>query len=510
MTNGVGSWIVKHCNRFADKTAIVYKEKQFTYEQLNVRVNRLAHALLDIGVRKGDRVDALLFNTNEMLEAMFACAKIGAIYVPINFRLSVDEVEYIVRDSSPHHFIYDERMKPLVDQLRERMTFISDWIHVGQHPHKRDLQYDQLLAGSKDEEPGFDIGLDDVHMMMYTSGTTGNPKGAMISHGNTLWNAINSIHFRSIDAEDTTLAVAPMFHIGAMGVSATPLLYKGGTVVLEDQFDPRAVLELVQTEKLSSLFMVPAMWMAMTQVPNFDDYDLSSIKYNISGGAPCPITVIEFFQQRNIPFYEGFGLTETAPSVSLLDPENSFRKNGSIGKPLFHVEVKIIDHHGRQVPTGEVGELLIKGPNVFVGYWNQPEKTKEALQNGWFHSGDLATFDDEGFLYIVDRKKDMVISGGENVYPIEVEQVLFRHPNIKEAGVVGVPDEKWGETPKAFVVLEDKNQTLTLEDIESFCEGKLARFKIPKVIEIIEELPRNATGKVLKMALRKGEKGQVK
>lgn len=500
---GIGSWLVKNSERFREKTAIVFKDRRFTYQDLNERVNRLANGLGKLGVCKGDRVDALLFNSNELIETMFACAKIGAIFVPINYRLSVEEVEYIVRDSRPHHFFYDDHVRSLVDRLRERVPFINEFIHVGSNPHKDDISYDDLINKSNDNEPGYEISSDDVHLMMYTSGTTGKPKGALLTHGNTQWNVFNAMNARPIDRENITLTVAPMFHIGGMNIYTTPFLYIGATVIFEDRFDPKAILEMIERERITTLFLVPAMWHALMQVPNFGAYDLSSLQSNSCGGAPCPLPVIEYFQQKDIPFYEGFGLTETSPGVSSLDAENSIRKHGSVGRPLMHTDVKIVDPNDREVPTGEVGELLVKGPNVFVGYWNQPDKTKEALKNGWFYTGDLATQDEEGFLYIVDRKKDMIISGGENVYPVEVEQILYRHPNIKEVAIIGVPDERWGESVKAVVVLKDPNQSLSAEDLETFCDGKLARFKMPKFIEIVEELPRNATGKVLKHVLRK-------
>ncbi|MFC4801475.1 long-chain fatty acid--CoA ligase [Neobacillus sp. GCM10023253] len=502
MVQGIGNWLVKHCKVRPDRLALVYNEKRFTYLEFNERVNRLANALLSLGVRKGDRVDALLLNTNEMLEAVFACAKIGAIFVPINFRLSAEEVHYIVNDSRAYHFIYDSRMRPLVDQLRMMKSSLLEYIHVGNQPHYDDLLYEKLLEEASPVEPGFEIGIDDIHLMMYTSGTTGRPKGAMLSHGNTQWNAINFIHNTPVDYSDTTLAAAPLFHIGGMSVFTLPLIYKGGANILIDGFDPVRILQKINDEQVTTLFLVPAMWQALMSVPNFDAYDISSLQFAVSGGAPCPITVIEFFQKRGIPFYEGFGLTETAPFVSILDKENTIRKNGSVGKEPMHTTVRIVDPLDRDVRPGEVGELIVNGPNVMVGYWNKPDETKEAIRNGWFYTGDLAKFDEDGFIYIVDRKKDMIITGGENVYPIEIEQVLYRHPNICEAAIIGYPDEKWGESIKAVVALKDHSQTLTVTDLIQFLDGKIARFKIPKQLEIVEALPRNATGKILKTVLR--------
>lgn len=502
MVKGIGNWLVKHSKLRPDRVALVYNEKRFTYSELNDRVNRLSNALISNGVRKGDRVNALLFNTNEMVESMFACAKMGAIFVPINYRLSVEEVLYIVNDSRSYHFIYDSRMKALVEELRLKESSLLEYIHVGNHPRENDSVYEDLIANASNEEHDYDIRLDDVHMMMYTSGTTGKPKGAMLTHGNTQWNAINMIQSTPVDYTDITLSVAPLFHIGGMSVFTTPLMYKGATIILEDLFDPSRVLQKIHDERITCLFLVPAMWQALTNVKNFEAYDISSLRFAVSGGAPCPITVIEFFQERGIPFYEGFGLTETAPFVSILDKENTIRKNGSVGKEPIHTNVRIVDPADRDLPPGHVGELIVNGPNVMAGYWNKPEETKQAIKNGWFYTGDLAKFDTEGFIYIVDRKKDMIITGGENVYPIEIEQVLYRHSNIKEAAVLGYPDDKWGESIKAVIALKDSSKPLNVQDLEEFLDGKIARFKFPKQVEIVEALPRNATGKILKTVLR--------
>lgn len=501
MIKGIGSWMTRYSENQPDKLAIVSGDNYLTYRQFNRRINRLANVLNDLGVRKGDRVNVLLFNTNELMETLFACAKIGAIFVPINYRLSADEVEYIVRDSGGFVFIYDERLEEIGKALKGRSTNVRHFIRVGEQDGS-ELTYEKLLDEAEDNEPVHDILLEDIHMMMYTSGTTGNPKGALLSHGNTIWNAVNALNNIEIMSDDITLTVAPLFHIGGMNIFTTTTLYKGGTVILDDVFDPVSVLKKVEQEKVTTLFLVPAMWLAVTQVPNFESYDLSSLRLNISGGSPCPVTVIEFFQNKGITFIEGFGLTETAPFVAILDSANSVRKNGSVGKPPMHVDIRIVDEHDKDVPAGEVGELLVKGPNIFKQYWNMPEETNKALRNGWFYTGDLAKFDEEDFLYIVDRKKDMIITGGENVYPIQIEQVLFRHPSIQEVAIIGYPDEQWGESIKAVIVLNDDVDQLSLEDVQSFCEGKLARFKIPKQIEIIDKLPRNATGKVLKNVLR--------
>lgn len=504
MKEDVGFWLIRRSALNEEKVALVYGERRITYGELNRRVNALANAFLEMGVRRGDRVAALLMNGNEILECTFACAKLGAIFVPINFRLSEDEVEYILRDSVPRVFVFHEPLRDMAGEVRRRVE-VPEAVQVGGEETRDVYGYEQLVAQSRDAEPGFAVSGEDALMMMYTSGTTGRPKGAILTHANTQWNAINVILATSLQASDITLSVAPLFHIGAMGIFTLPLLYVGGTVVIQDRFGPELVLQTIAQEKVSVQFLLPAMWLAVMRIPRFDDYDLSSLRLNISGGAPCPLTVIEFFQARDIPFIEGFGLTETAPCVCVLDDENAARKNGSVGKPFFHVEVKVTGELDGEVPAGEVGELLVRGANVLAGYWNNPEATRVSLRGGWFHTGDLARTDDEGFLYIVDRKKDMLISGGENVYPVEVEQVLFRHPKVSEAAVIGTPDERWGESPMAFVVPEEREEPPSLEELEEYCRGKLARFKVPKRLEILESLPRNATGKVLKTQLRESE-----
>ncbi|WP_156289678.1 acyl-CoA synthetase [Oceanobacillus salinisoli] len=502
MQNSVGNWLVKHAYYDSDRLALIHHDKRFTYKELNERVNQLANACVSMGVRKGDRVNVLLFNTNEMIESMFACSKIGAIFVPINYRLSVEEVYYIVNDSTGDLFIYDSRMRSLVDELRKKKSSIREYIHVGNDPHQADFLYEETLSNSSKEEPGYDVELDEINMMMYTSGTTGRPKGAMLTNGNMLWNAINAVQYLPFHHTDVTISVAPLFHIGGMNSSATPLLYKGGTVILEDVFNPERILQIIQDEKVSNMFLVPAMWQALTEVENFNDYDISSLRFCSCGGAPCPIPVIEIFQSRGIEFLEGFGLTETSAFVSLLDSKNAIRKHGSVGKTAIHVDVRIVDENDQDVLIGEVGELLVKGPNVMKGYWNKPEETREALKDGWFYTGDLAKFDEEYFIYIVDRKKDMIITGGENVYPIEIEQHLYQHPNIREVAVIGYADKKWGESIKVVASLKDPSKAINLEELHDYLDGKVARFKLPKQFEIVEELPRNATGKILKTVLR--------
>jgi fatty-acyl-CoA synthase len=336
---------------------------------------------------------------------------------------------------------------------------------------------------------------------MYTSGTTGRPKGALLSHGNVLWNNIQVLHAISVGDDDVNYTVAPLFHIGGLNVLTGPLIYKGATTVIDDQFEPRRALAAMAAHKVTAAFMVPAMWAALSRAPDFDSYDLKGLRTCLVGGAPCPLPVLEFFQGRGFRFQEGFGMTETAPIVSVLAAEDVVRKNGSVGKACMHVELRVVDEADRDVKRGEVGELVVRAPNVMVGYWGRPEASAEALRGGYMHTGDLARVDDEGFVYIVDRKKDMIISGGENVYPVEVEQVLVRHPKVLEVAVIGLPDERWGEAVAAVIACKP-GESLGLEELRSYCEGKLAHYKQPLAICSVEALPRNATGKVLKTELR--------
>ena len=505
LAGGVGRWIERHAAQRPDSDALRLHGERLSYSELDSRVNRLASALRDRRIGKGDRVGAVLLNSFAFLETLFACAKLGAIFVPVNFRLSPEEVEFILTDSGSRILVYHPCFHALIEPGRARTHLehalcVSDATSSGPGI-AGDADYEETLRTGADTRIETVIHLDDPHLMMYTSGTTGRPKGAVLSHGNTTWNAVNALlSDLGLQDDDRILTVAPLFHIGGLNSPTLPAMYRGVPVVLQAAYDPVELLAELERERITVLFLVPAMWQALTQVPEFDDYDLSALRSLISGGAPCPIPAIEFFQNRGLRFQEGFGLTETAAGVCILGNEDAVRKNGSVGKPLMHVQMRIVDDNDHDVAPGEVGELLVRGPNVFLGYWNRPEASAEALRDGWFHTGDLACQDDEGFYYIVDRKKDMLISGGENVYPTEVEQVLYRHPKIREVAVIGVPDERWGEVPVAIVAPE--GDAPTLEDIHDYCSDRLARFKTPKDLIIVAALPRNATGKVLKRELR--------
>ena len=499
---GIGHWVVKRAQLSNSKEALVFNNHCITYGQLNNRINRLANGLTQLGVQKGTRVAVFLMNGNEILEAMFACAKIGAIFVPINFRLSIEEVEYILNDSGATIFIYQSDYAQLASEMyiNKRVPILC-WISVGNPIVKGDIQYENFLMMHTDIEPEVDVDGEEVHMIMYTSGTTGRPKGAMLTHANTFWNIIQILIAQPVLETDTTLTVAPMFHSGAMTILTLSLLYKGGTVVIYNRFDPVQVLQTIVQKKITCMFMVPSMWLAVTQTTYFDKCNFELLRFGISAGAPCPLTVIKLLLKKGVPIIQAFGLSEVAP-VAILSLQDAGRKIGSVGKPAFYVDVRIVNESGQEACVGEVGELMVKAPNVMIGYWKKTQETQETFQEGWFLTGDCARRDKEGYIYIVGRKKDVIITGGENVYPVEVEQVLYRHPNIKEVAVVGVPNKKWGEAIKAVIVLKELSQCISIDGIKAFCEGKLARYKMPKILEVVSALPRNAAGKVLKSSLR--------
>lgn len=502
-SEGIGYWVSRRAEQTPQRLAVMDEDYALTWQDFNQRVNALAAGLQSYGVSFGDRVAGVLLNSVPFLEAVFACAKLGAVFVPINFRLAPQEVEYIVRDSGSLCVMYHESFSPLVTAAC-RNTAVTHYIPAADPGFQQNNPYDSWLSLHMGAgEPHASVRGEDIHMMMYTSGTTGRPKGAMLSHRNATWNAIQlMLHEAALRPGDIVLTVAPLFHIGGLGIHTLPALYQGIPVLLFTRFHPEEVLQTIQARRITALFLVPAMWEALSRVPAFDSYDLSSLRLLLCGGAPCPVPVIEFFQSRGLNFLEGFGMTETSPIAMLLNAEDAIAKHGSIGRPVFHLAARIADERGEAAAVGTIGELALIGPNVFEGYWNNQPATQEAFRGGWFHTGDLARQDDQGFFYLVDRKKDMLISGGENVYSVEVEQVLVRHPAIREVAVIGVPDSRWGEVPLAVVVLADPHASLTLAEVSEFCAKHLAKFKIPKHLQVVQELPRNATGKILKTTLR--------
>jgi acyl-CoA synthetase (AMP-forming)/AMP-acid ligase II len=500
---GIGHWITRRAFYSGDHIAIVDGQRRISYAEFDRRTDKLASALRHRGLRQGDRVATLQYNSAEFLELLFAAAKLGAIFLPINYRLAAPEIAYLLADSGADVFVWSDSLSQLArDALRGEGVRVRLGVTVGGTPSAHDVEYETLLESGESRALGMRVAGSDVAMLMYTSGTTGRPKGVMLTHDNLMWNAFNYLNAsRPLRATDRTVTVAPMFHIGALGVPTLPLLYVGGTATVLPSFDAAPTLAAMADERVTVQFLLPVMWTALMAVPGFETYDLTSLELAVTGGSPCPLPVLEYFQDKGVPFQEGFGMTETAPGATLLDADRIAEKRGSVGRPLFYTQIRIVDENDREVPSGEVGELVVRGPNVFAGYWGLPESTAEAFRGGWFHTGDLGRVDDEGFITLVDRKKDMIISGGENVYPIEVEQVLWRHHAVREVAVVGVPHSKWGETPIAVVAVED-GAGVGSDELIAFARERLAHFKCPTRVEYVAELPRNATGKVLKRELR--------
>ena len=502
MTVNYYDWSAYHANVRPNKIAIrdLSINKELTYSELEIRSNKLAEWLQKNGVGKGDRVAILSHNCAEFFELEFACAKIGAIELPLNWRLTKPELEYILNDSTPTVLIYDSAFLDISLELQKDCQIKASLQIDNEDPLS---QYESALRESNGNYEEVPTTHDDLIMIMYTSGTTGHPKGAMINHRMQLYNCINLASPAFVSAETVQLVVLPLFHTGGMNCYANPVLHAGGELILIREFDPGLALSILGNSeyKVSHFFAVPAPYQFMMNHPDFDKTDLSFLKIAGIGGAPCAEAILKTWSGRGVSMIQGWGMTETSPGGIGLDAADAERKLGSAGKPLMHTEVKVVDDDGNELPWGEVGELYIRGPNITPGYWNKPEATEDSFDGDWLKTGDAARFDDEGFVYIVDRWKDMYISGGENVYPAEVENVIYQLPQIAEAAVIGVPDERWGETGKVFISLKE-GQTIEEKEIIEHCLKNLAKFKVPQSVEFVDILPRNATGKVLKRKLR--------
>ena len=497
----LGSWFAKRAAATPDARALTFEGRTVTYAHFLDRIDRLAEGLRRGGVCRGDRVGFLGLNHPSFFETMFAAARLGAIFVPLNFRLTGPELSFIINDAGLHTLVADPEHCGLIDQLRGSLP-VRVYLATEAGAYEWG-SYEDVLSSNLPVELVEAGDPESVAVIMYTSGTTGRPKGAMLTHANLWWNNTNVLHMMDVLATDVSLVVAPLFHIGGLNVTTLVAWQKGGEVVLLRSFDPGACLEAIPRYGVTSMFGVPAMFLFISQHPAFGTTDLTSLRMLVCGGAPVPEPLIKLYNGRGIPIQQGYGLTETSPAVSFLGPEYSLAKLGSAGRPPMFVEVQILDADGVGVREGGVrGEICTRGPHVMKGYWNRPDATAEAIdEKGWFHTGDVGYLDDDGFLFIADRVKDMVISGGENVYPAEVESVLYEHPAVAEVAVIGVPDERWGEAIAAVVALKP-GASLTLDELRDFGGQSLARFKLPSHLHFVEVLPRNPAGKVLKFALR--------
>lgn len=490
-----------HADRTPDRLALadLASGRQLSYRELDRRADFLAGYLHEQGVSRGDRVAILARNGPQFFELQFAAARLGAALVPLNVRLAIEELTFILSDCSPKLLVYDKAFANAAEALA-RSGPPHDQLALDYDDAA--CPYEEAISQGLRPPPACPATHDDVCYIIYTSGTTGRPKGALITHGVMFWHAVNATGPCRLSSATVELVSLPLFHIAGINANANPTLRLGGSVLIQRSFDPGGALRAISDPALgvNSLTGVATQYQLMAEYPDFGRTDFSRIVYAGVGGSPTPIPLIQVFAARGVPFCEGFGMTEAGPGVCTLGAADLARKHGSVGKPLLHVDVRLVAE-GRDVADGEVGELWLRAPNIVPGYWNNPAANAAAFVDGWFRSGDLGRRDEEGFLYIVDRLKDMYISGGENVYPAEVERVLFLLPAVSEAAVVGAPDPRWGETGRAFIVRR-AGHDLSAEDVQRHCEQHLAKYKRPRDVTFVDALPRNASGKVLKARLR--------
>jgi fatty-acyl-CoA synthase len=517
-----------------EKTAVVEVAtgRRFTYAELDGRAKAAARGLIEgLGLKKGDRLALLAGNRVEFLDVFFACGKTGVVLVPLNTRQKAGELQGIVEDAQPKVLIYGAEFEETVEDLLRRIRGIKAVpldaagasLEPAAPPLGRSLTFKEIFSSLSSVSAAASAaaekapGPEDLYCLLYTSGTTGKPKGVMVPHRMVAWNAVNTVVSWQLREDDVSPIYTPLYHAGGLGAFLTPIFAVGGTIVLFAGFDPAEILATIARERCTVVLGVPTIFRMLQEHPAFASADFSSVRYFISGGAPLPMDVIETWQKRGAAFKQGYGLTEVGVNCFAMSVADSVRKAGSIGRPMMFTEAKLTDEDGCEVPVGEVGELLLRGPHVCTGYYRNPEATAAALDAaGWFHTGDLAKEDADGFFTIAGRKKDMLISGGVNVYPAEIEAVLFQHPGVMDVAVVGVPDEKWGEVGVAFVVRREEKrgeEKISLKvrgggeeeekaKLAAFVEMRLAKYKVPRDFLFVGSLPRTPYGKVVKGDLR--------
>jgi len=506
LQDNIGTFLTKRARRSPKQEALydIASGQRLDFRELNFRVNALADALSARGINKGDRVGLLMFNCVEFVESFYALAKLGAVVVPLNWRLVADELGFILKDSGTSALIYGVEFAEVTADIQSRGAEGSDislWLEVGPAADRQAFaaNYNEALAEGSRDEPEVNSGDDDVLFIMYTSGTTGLPKGVVHTHTTMMWAMLTIGATSDVREADRYVIVLPMYHVGAL----TPVLsnvYLGGSTIMMRQFDPAAMWEVIEGENVTSTLAVPAMLNFMLMVPDFQKRDISNLRWIMSGASPVPAALIQKYMDIGIEIHQVYGLTECGGPGCVISTADAIDHIGSAGKAFFHTEARVVDEGGADVAPDTPGEVILRGRHNMVGYWNNPDATAKAIRDGWLYTGDVAIIDEDGFVTIQDRIKDMIISGGENVYPAEVENIILQHPQVTEVAVIGQPSEVWGESPLAVVVRQE--DALTAADILKYCDGKLARYKLPKGVEFIDEIPRNPTGKPLKRILR--------
>lgn len=498
----LGEMISEGSAKFPERVALKFRDEIWTYADLEKQTNMLANGLKKLGVNKGDRIGLMMPNSPQFVISYFAIVKLGAIVVPVNVMFKGDELAYLLNDADVAMIITASPFVPLIHQVKGQLN-LEHMVVSGDIDRNPDVvSYEDMLETESEELAlNYSVSDEDLAVFLYTSGTTGRPKGAMLTHSNIIKNIAATQKATESTGSDITICVLPMFHSFAWTACVALPLYCGGKVIIFESFVPQAILKAIIEEKATIFAGVPTMYSVLLQVPNINPADFVHLRLCYSGGAACPVELLEKFKEKyGIKIFEGYGLSECSP-VCTTNPYWGERRPGSIGVPIPGVECKIIDEKGHETPPNTPGELLFRGPNVMKGYYNKPEETAEALKDGWMHTGDIGYKDEDGYIYIVDRKKDLIIVGGLNVYPREIEEILFTHPKVAEAAVVGVPDALRGEMVKAYVALK-QGESATEREVVRYLQEKLANYKLPKKVEFLETLPKNGTGKILKTVLK--------
>ena len=496
----IGDWIKKWSLITPKKIAIIDNGCRYSYREFNERCNKVANFLLQKGVNKGDRVGIISRNCHQFLEIYFAAAKVGAIFVPLNWRMAEPEIDFIVNDSGVKFLFFEESFSDKIFSLKDNREPIDCFISIGKEKFSGVESYDKIgvLPAGEPKIPNKPK-TKDPHIILYTSGTTGTPKGTVLSTKKTFFNALNANIFFKLDTSDIFLVSRPLFHSGGLLINSTPALYRGATVIIKNRFSPEEYLDTIENYHVT-IAEPPATFLNFVlRDCNLDQYNLQSLKSFFTGGERVSLSLLQEYHNRGILLCQLFGMTETS-TLTWLPKEFAIEKAGSVGKPVFHGEIEILDKEGINISHGKIGEISVRGPILMSGYWKKPELTDQVLKKGKFYTGDLATIDEDGFIYIIDRMKDMYISGGENIYPAEIEKLLLGNSKIFDVAVFGVPDRKWGEVGKASIVAK-KGKSMTDLEVRQFLNGKIGKYKMPKYIEFVDNLPRTASGKIKRYLL---------